>query len=354
MGKTLSSSTMKMAIVALERMGASVDESLKNAGLSRSKLLNPLYRIPIAAELVFWKSVANKMTTPYFAVEMVKNVPFGTFALLEYVGASCQSLFQVLSLFGKYVNLIYGNWHPALTLKGDEIVFDLGVVGLPEDYQYSSVFGLGLLLERLRYFSEMPVPIKRIHFRHKLRGDLKVYERILEAPIFFEQNSDSLFFETTVYSISCKNSDSLMLGSLLKVAEKLANGLSQSNDDDFTKNVKEKIKSQLDEGEPDLDRLSKSLGVSKRSLQRRLEAQKTSLKKILVDVRKQLADEYLSIPQSTHEDIAMKLGYSSLSAFNRAFKQWYDMTPSEYKKTLEIKITDKNDPQIFKKSKEGE
>jgi AraC-like DNA-binding protein len=78
--------------------------------------------------------------------------------------------------------------------------------------------------------------------------------------------------------------------------------------------------------------LCRELGVSQRTLQRRLEASGTSLRQLLREYRKDLAELTISgrrIPQS---DVAQMLGYSDSTVFWRAFKSWNDQSPSAYRK----------------------
>jgi len=68
-----------------------------------------------------------------------------------------------------------------------------------------------------------------------------------------------------------------------------------------------------------------------RTLQRRLQAEKTSFQKVLNEVRAVLAVNYLSDKRLKALEVAMLLGYSSISSFTTAFKSWYDMPPVEYR-----------------------
>ena len=75
----------------------------------------------------------------------------------------------------------------------------------------------------------------------------------------------------------------------------------------------------------------RALKLSRRTLQRRLKAEKTSFQKILNEVRADLAVRYLSDQRLKALEIAMLLGYSNISSFTTAFKSWYDMPPIEYR-----------------------
>jgi AraC-like DNA-binding protein len=73
------------------------------------------------------------------------------------------------------------------------------------------------------------------------------------------------------------------------------------------------------------------LGLSTRTLQRRLDAHGTAFEQILDDRRRILATTWLGEGLSSVTDIAMRLGYSDPSHFNRAFRRWEGQSPTDYR-----------------------
>jgi AraC-like DNA-binding protein len=71
--------------------------------------------------------------------------------------------------------------------------------------------------------------------------------------------------------------------------------------------------------------------MSERTLRRRLGEGATSFKRILDEVRRELAIGYVQERQLSTGEIAFLLRYSEPSAFQRAFKRWTKLTPSEYR-----------------------
>jgi AraC-like DNA-binding protein len=67
-------------------------------------------------------------------------------------------------------------------------------------------------------------------------------------------------------------------------------------------------------------------------LQRRLKEYGLEFKKLVDDTRRRFASNYLKDRKHTLTEVAFLLGYSDVSAFNRAFKRWTSMTPLEYRR----------------------
>ena len=68
-----------------------------------------------------------------------------------------------------------------------------------------------------------------------------------------------------------------------------------------------------------------------RSLQRKLQQKDTSFKKILNEVREDLALKYIKDSSLTVSEISFLLGFAETSSFSRAFKRWTGGSPKAYR-----------------------
>ena len=80
------------------------------------------------------------------------------------------------------------------------------------------------------------------------------------------------------------------------------------------------------------EKVAKLLGMSIRSLQRRLRERDLSYQQLVREARKRSAQRLLSRSARNVVEVASVLGYD-LSAFNRAFRSWTGMSPSDYRKS---------------------
>jgi AraC-like DNA-binding protein len=78
--------------------------------------------------------------------------------------------------------------------------------------------------------------------------------------------------------------------------------------------------------------VAKKLGLGPRTLQRRLKEYGADFKTLVDDTRRRFSLNYLRDRKHTLTEIAYLLGYSEVSAFNRAFKRWTGSTPSDYRR----------------------
>ncbi|MDR3434196.1 MAG: AraC family transcriptional regulator ligand-binding domain-containing protein [Rouxiella aceris] len=89
---------------------------------------------------------------------------------------------------------------------------------------------------------------------------------------------------------------------------------------------------QLSAGRPDIPAVSREMGVSERTLQRRLSEEGTSFNSLLSTVRRTRAHKLLADPELDLTEVALLLGYEDQSSFFRAFRLWENQTPSAWRR----------------------
>lgn len=77
------------------------------------------------------------------------------------------------------------------------------------------------------------------------------------------------------------------------------------------------------------------IGVSTRTLQRNLQAEKTTFNQQLKEAQLALSLSFLQNPQLTTTEIAYLVGFSDVSSFSRAFKKWTAKSITQYKALAE-------------------
>ena len=91
------------------------------------------------------------------------------------------------------------------------------------------------------------------------------------------------------------------------------------------------IEPHLLEGYPPVSVAAEIMGWSVRRLQRSLQLQGTSYRRVIDRVRLRRADRALRHGKASITEIALSLGYSDDTAFTRAFRRWTGFAPSEFR-----------------------
>jgi AraC-like DNA-binding protein len=82
---------------------------------------------------------------------------------------------------------------------------------------------------------------------------------------------------------------------------------------------------------PSVEKVARELGMSPRSLQRRLAELGTTYQTLLDDVRRDASRRLLASTDLDASEIAFLLGFEELNSFSRAFHGWEGVTPTRWR-----------------------
>jgi AraC-like DNA-binding protein len=99
--------------------------------------------------------------------------------------------------------------------------------------------------------------------------------------------------------------------------------------------VREMVETLLPVGRSSMRQVARSLGLTPRTLRRRLEDENESYSSIVNDVRTALAERYLAREQLTLTDISYELGFAAPSAFSRWFRDRFGISPTEWRRAAD-------------------
>ncbi len=174
-----------------------------------------------------------------------------------------------------------------------------------------------------------PVPVCAARFTYAEPDDLRALQANFGTDLQFGQPLSCLYLPRDTLSSPLIQLD-FDLGEAL-TAQSRALFESGDADDPFLHSLREALRRSLPRGEAGVDHLAGELGISRRTLQRRLAERGTHFQAILQALRSQLARHYLADSRLGITDIGFLLGYSDQASFSNAFKIWYGCSPSDYR-----------------------
>ena len=173
--------------------------------------------------------------------------------------------------------------------------------------------------------------VKTIHFSFPEPEDLSAYQSVFsDLPIEFSQPCNKLFIKPEVFDVIGRtNSPALM-----QIAEQQCQSLLNHTSGLASQSLAEKVEQLLLSSPANFisqESIAEKLGMSSRTLVRRLAKENKSFIDIRDSIRQSLAKQALLETTWAIEDIATILGYSDSANFNRAFKRWFVLTPKQYR-----------------------
>ena len=95
--------------------------------------------------------------------------------------------------------------------------------------------------------------------------------------------------------------------------------------------VKGALKRILASGRPEMVEVAREIGMSERTLQRRITEEGTSFRQLMLETRQEVVRHLLIEPSIEIEEIAGLLGYEDTNSFYRAFRSWEGTTPARWR-----------------------
>jgi AraC-like DNA-binding protein len=157
----------------------------------------------------------------------------------------------------------------------------------------------------------------------------EMYESAFGCPVKFKAKRDAIIFRSSDLDLPFVSYNAELLEMLTpQLDQQLARHKKKQSSTDQVKWV---LKRLLGGPRPEINEVAKELGMSSRTLQRRITDEGSSYRQLLNDARHELARFYLKEPSLSVSEIAYLLSYEDPSSFFRAFHEWEGTTPSEWK-----------------------
>ena len=177
-----------------------------------------------------------------------------------------------------------------------------------------------------------------IYFKHAAPESITAHERFFGCPVYFDSDKDALLVSSVTLVAPNQLGDATIAEFFDTHLEQVISKL--DNDSGLEKQVRIQIFQQLSEGVPVISDIAGRLGMSGRTLQRRLSEKGQSFQALVDELRRELADRLhllrlaerlLRQTDYSLMDVAFLTGFFEQSAFNRAFKRWAGQTPRSFR-----------------------
>lgn len=149
------------------------------------------------------------------------------------------------------------------------------------------------------------------------------------VPAAFGQGRNALVFDVADLAIPFPGHSPEFLD---LVTPGLTAAFAEINESDvISDRVKSVLKRLLASGRPELGHVARDLGMSERTLQRRIGDEATTFRTLLSEARRELSQQLLADPAIHIDEVTFLLGYQDSTSFYRAFKGWAGVSPGEWR-----------------------
>ncbi|MCC2958606.1 AraC family transcriptional regulator [Massilia sp. IC2-477] len=265
---------------------------------------------------------------PHFGLHVGERVRPGTFSVYGLVLMACRDFGQALEQTLRYEQLAHDLGRSHLALAGAEALY-----GWTSHYPSASRHLVESVFAGIRVFGSWlagrPLGPRHLAFVHAGEAPADEYLRVLGAVPQFGAAANVARFDAALLGMPVPNADPSLYPVLRQHAERLLT--ERSAGDGILAQVRAIVIDRLAHGGARLPTVAASLGVSPRTLQRKLAEAGASFQQVLDGARYELARGYLRQRDLNLVDIAFLLGYQEQSAFTHAFREWSGMNPGAWR-----------------------
>ena len=255
---------------------------------------------------------------------------------LGYAWLSSRTLFDAFDRLKRFSKLVSEGFHLDVMEDDKQQLFSLAIrFTEPERATQLRIDGfLSLLLAMVQANAGKEFHPLSIAIAHPAPKHTAAYFRLFQCPVEFDTPNTQFTLNLQDAMQELTQSPSALSELHDQLMQKY---LSKLSDDNIIERVKKAIIEELPSGRISDARIARAMYMNRRTLQRRLQAQGTTFKTLLTEVRMNLADQFLRDTRKSLSEISFLLGFSELSAFSRAFKRWKGHPPRAYRDELDLR-----------------
>lgn len=313
----------------IESTGADVDRILGHSGVDPEILSRPTQSLRLVSYCKVLEEAALQADFGNFGLYYGKQFMPQALGLIGYIGLCSDTLGEALR------NFVYAfHWHQHDTFvqvveqddcwRVDYQVRHGAIVSRRQDAELT----MGMVLNLIRSACGNSWAPRQVQFEHPRPEQWHEHCKVFDAPVYFDQPFNSLLVPKRELNRPMPGRDPMLLAVMLDAIRRL-NSVSPSQN--LIDQTRAQIQVALLKGEPDLEWIADQLGLSRWSLQRRLRAAGLTFSRLVDQVRCDLATSYLRQAHIPISEMGMLLGYSETSAFSRAFKRWFGVSPRQFR-----------------------
>lgn len=302
-------------------------------GVTQQRLAYPEYRVPLEAATDFFLRTARETKDPCFGITWAQKA---TYNVNEQIIRSMATVPDVRSFFLQNIRVsrLTSELASFELVEHDEQHHILKmhlVENAPTCYHQVDATMLYvmrgtrfILASRFPDTKKFAADFSAVMVRHACpEGMESVYEKAFGIPVLFNQPCNGLLMVNPWLDVRLMPGQTSVNDVIACEVENLRLTGRHSHSDI----AEQCVVHLLPYGAPTREEIASAMHMSLRTFQRKLKEEGKSYQRIVEDVRKRLAKEYIERDCYPMEEVAFLLGYSNISAFYAAYRRWFNTTP---------------------------
>jgi AraC-like DNA-binding protein len=315
----------RLAYAFARQKGVDADKLLRRAGLSRAQLDNPKARVQAEGQIKFLNLAAAATRDDLLGFHLSLHFDLRKVGLLYYVFASSETLYDALRNGARCTSIVNESIRLKIHEANGRIGFVFEPVGVARHSDRHQIeFWVAAVIRACRQITKRHVTAECITFAHR-RKPTPELNRFFGAKIIFGADIDELTFSPAIRSIAVVSGDPYLNDLLVHYCDQALAG--QKSRGLFGASVENSLSLLLPHGKAGMSEVARTLGLTPKTLSRRLAAEGLTFSGLLRNLRIGLANRHLADRALSISQIAWLLGYRGVSAFTNAYRRWTGHAP---------------------------
>jgi AraC-like DNA-binding protein len=183
----------------------------------------------------------------------------------------------------------------------------------------------------LKAMTEKDISPIEVTFKHGKPRNLSDYKEAFSCPVLFDQPKNTISYKTYDLTQRTAKADVSINKFLLERVEEETKGITVGLQN-IVSDTERLVKDALPSGIPSVQQIATHMGLSSRTLTRRLATHSLSFRDVIKKTQLHTSQYLLTRSTTSLTEIAFETGFSDQTAFTRAFKRWTNVTPAEYRR----------------------
>jgi AraC-like DNA-binding protein len=325
MGPSSLSSSARLIARSLTERGIDAEALFRRAKVSYAELDDPNARYPLAAVHRLWALADEVTRDPCFGLDVGRAWHPTSFHALGYAALASATLREALGYVVRYARVVNSGARVDLVDRGGEIMLTLGR-GFREPAFAPFVSdspvqaGLAAIVVLCRQARGHAVDLRRVTLEQDERNGAHArMQGFFGCPVVFGAGENALVFRPEELDAPLSSANAV----LAQInARALEDYLARLESPALSDRVRARLVRSLPAGNVEQSAMARTLNMSLRSMQRKLNREGTSFRALLDDTRRQLARQYLGDATMSLAEVAYLLGFSEASSLARAMRRW--------------------------------
>lgn len=323
------STLMVHAVVsAVESRGMSREAFAARSGIAADQLAARDTSISIDAFKRIVESALDATDDPAFGLHCGEQTSSVVFQVLAHLVQHAATFGEAVDTIARYTELVAPGFRPCVIVQGDRASLRFSWLrGEQPTIRVMAELALTGLLRLLRQYVARPTNFVIASFAYSEPPRVEEYRRIFGGSARFDQPFTELQFPRTWLTRTQLHSNP-ELHRLLKLQADRQLALQRS--DKLGARVQQLLAEHDPSALPSMPHVARRLGVSTRTLTRKLQSESVTFAKLIVNQRRTAAKRLLEQGVLSVHQVADAMGFADAPAFHKAFKRWTGLTPMQY------------------------